>query len=262
MITKFNHQAAIMKKITFSIFFVAIAAGADSQTIVPKVLNTTGNSSSSGSIVLEWSVGEAIIGTLANGNIVTQGLLQPLELLNAPLPVKWIYFKANLVNNSTLLEWETSQEINNDRFEIERSSDGTHFSFLKKINGNGNSSLPRKYTAMDHSPYNDVTHYRLKQVDINGSSSYSAIVSVKKRMNNNYRFFPNPVLDVLFVERGDGNHTSIIEIYDAPGRLIKSYLLNQDEVKTSLNLRFLSKGSYFMKIIEGDNQWVQQFLKQ
>lgn len=95
------------------------------------------------------------------------------------LPVELLFFEVSPVNNSYLeLKWQTAGEINNDRFEIERSTDGINFSFLKTISGAGTVTQPIDYFYDDHDiEFNRTYYYRLKQVDFDGSFTYSLIRS-------------------------------------------------------------------------------------
>ncbi len=99
------------------------------------------------------------------------------SLLNViPLSAKYAEFKALATERSVLLNWTTEQELNNSHFEVERSFDGKTFTNIGIVldgfeNGN------RKYYAFKDNATclqeNSVVYYRLKQVDINGTITYS-----------------------------------------------------------------------------------------
>ncbi|MFB9862247.1 hypothetical protein [Rufibacter immobilis] len=97
-----------------------------------------------------------------------------------PLPVTLINFTATAQNAGKVqLNWATASEINNKEFVVEQSTDGLTFTSAKTVAGGGNSNVQLNYTATVGAPATGVVYYRLKQVDFDGSSEYSKIVSVQ-----------------------------------------------------------------------------------
>jgi hypothetical protein len=95
------------------------------------------------------------------------------------LPVELLEFKATLVNNIVELNWTTVTEINNEKFEIERSINGTDFTKIGEKQGANNSTSTNHYKYSDeYLPNSDIVYYRLKQIDFDGKFEYSKIVSV------------------------------------------------------------------------------------
>ena len=67
-----------------------------------------------------------------------------------PLPIELLNFTAtNVLNNFVKLDWQTSMEENNDHFEVERSTDATHYESILKMKAVGNSSTPQAYATRD-----------------------------------------------------------------------------------------------------------------
>ena len=112
------------------------------------------------------------------------------------LPVKMLYFGAEKQDDTkALLKWATAQEIDNDRFEIERSADGEDWSNIGEVKGAGNSSTEQQYSIVDENPLNGVNYYRLKQVDVDGHFEYSTIAQVTFDLvasNTTLIVYPNP----------------------------------------------------------------------
>jgi hypothetical protein len=111
------------------------------------------------------------------------------------LPVSYIHFNGNEINNSVLLNWTTTKEINNSHFNIQRSNNGIEFENISKVNGKGNSSAINEYTFTDVILQNGNLYYRLQQVDFDGKSSYSSIVVIKKGKDKSVEIsiYPNPL---------------------------------------------------------------------
>jgi hypothetical protein len=116
------------------------------------------------------------------------------------VPLTWISFSGLLTNrNETELHWRTATEVNNDHFDIERSLDGSTFIKLgsvasKSINSSSTFALDYAYTD-DVNGMKGVIYYRLKQVDKDGTYTYSSVISVRKKDKNieTIQVFPNPV---------------------------------------------------------------------
>jgi hypothetical protein len=93
----------------------------------------------------------------------------------SPLPVTLLDFTAQLQGGAVALAWHTASEVNSARFEVQRSLDGTSFKTLGRVTARGTSTTDTTY------PYRDATlpagasqlYYRLRQVDLNGTATYS-----------------------------------------------------------------------------------------
>ena len=98
----------------------------------------------------------------------------------APMPVELTSFTARQKDNGVSLNWSTSQEINNNYFQVERSADGnSNWAVLTTVAGAGNSQVAKNYNSFDANPLSGTNYYRLKQVDYNGNNKYSRIINVK-----------------------------------------------------------------------------------
>jgi len=93
------------------------------------------------------------------------------------LPVKLISFSAKKEKETHLLSWESSDETNFDRYEIEHSEDGKNFHLKTTVFGKGIGS---KYHVVLPSTGSKVNYYRLKMLDHDGSFSYSSIQMVNE----------------------------------------------------------------------------------
>ena len=184
-----------------------------------------------------------------------------------PLPVTWLSFTANQVNNNVHLIWETVFEINNDYFTIERSENGIEFMSLGTIQGAGNSATTVSYEFFDERPTIGLSYYRIKQTDINGSKDYSKLIAIeydpfeKSTYNEPHvMIFPNPVKgDILYINVNGPIHSRDVEIsiLDGNGKVYyRDYCKmpnNQFDIPIERNL--LRKGLYILKI--RDNATVQ-----
>jgi hypothetical protein len=119
-----------------------------------------------------------------------------LDILS-PLPVSWLYFTARRVDKNVVLNWKTALETNNDRFEIERSLNGTDFSRIGTISVNGANPNGKEYSFIDsEASVNAKYYYRIRQVDFDGVEDYSNIALVLPAgevMGKRWMAYPNPM---------------------------------------------------------------------
>lgn len=110
-----------------------------------------------------------------------------------PLPVTLVGFNGKYNNGLTSLDWQTTQEINNDRFDILRSTNGKDFTIVGNVSGAGNSSVSKAYQFQDAIIGTGYVYYRLRQVDGYGKSVLSSIVRLNMGTKSaSFELYPNP----------------------------------------------------------------------
>lgn len=98
---------------------------------------------------------------------------------SSTLPVKFIGFTVTSQNNNALIQWSTSEEINANTYEVERSEDGTSWTTIAYVAAIGNSSAVNNYSYTDKNITAKVFYYRVKEVDVDGKTSFTIIKSIK-----------------------------------------------------------------------------------
>lgn len=99
------------------------------------------------------------------------------------LPVSLIEFPVKTVQKQVFANWSTASERNNARFDLERISDARIFERIAQLDGRGTTNTRQNYNAVDESPRLGVNYYRLRQIDTDGTFSYSPIRSAIIRTN-------------------------------------------------------------------------------
>jgi hypothetical protein len=102
----------------------------------------------------------------------------PNGFIFGALPVRFLSFNVTMKGGQAILEWSTANEQDNNRFEIEKSNDGNHYSSIGTVKAAGNASATQHYQFTDANA-GAVNYYRIRQVDDNGQYAYSAIRMVK-----------------------------------------------------------------------------------
>ncbi|MDP4131336.1 MAG: T9SS type A sorting domain-containing protein, partial [Bacteroidota bacterium] len=165
-----------------------------------------------------------------------------------PLPVTLVSFTAYPVNGEVKLDWETSAEINNDHFTIQRSANSVSWEDVKVVAGSGNTNVDTKYSAYDENPYNGVSYYRLEQTDRDGKTSYSPIVSVKIGQSASILVYPNPATDQVRITTAGTGQLNVMLFNSNGQQLNVPVVINANSAR--LNVSGLQTGSYFVVILQ------------
>lgn len=165
----------------------------------------------------------------------------------SPLPIELLYFSAEVEDvGQVKLEWATATETNNDYFVIERSINGKDWEEVAMIGGAGYSTETLYYTEADAHPHGGISYYQLKQVDYDGTQSYSEIVPVSIRYRTSLLLSPNPTTDSFVIEGEDIEHSEITMTNMLGQKAQISIITNTNEalVQTSM----LERGAYLVAI--------------
>jgi hypothetical protein len=142
-----------------------------------------------------------------------------------PLPISLLHFTGRLLLNGVELRWATATEVNNDYFDIERCGPERQWRSIARVPGAGNASLRLDYVHMDYEPLIGVSYYRLKQVDFDGTYTYSepiAIVNTTFGESDDLWLYPNPssggsvLVRLPKAYRGQPVRVQIVNMHGAP----------------------------------------------
>ncbi len=173
------------------------------------------------------------------------------------LPIELISLTANCSDGSVKVDWATASEINNDYFTLERSADGVNFEELTIVSGAGNSNNIVSYSWLDDNPTSDIAYYRLKQTDFNGAFSYSEIISKNCQSNDEFRVYPNPVLNRLTLS-GSSEKLMDYKIISIEGKILKAGAFIGE---SQLDISNLSEGVYLVELISDIERFREKLIK-
>jgi len=209
--------------------------------------------------VLEECELVAFIQNLNNKEILQGSKVKLTEL--APLPVELTSFTASTSKDGVVLNWSTASETNNHGFEIERSNNGQDFFRVGFVKGMGTSTETNNYAFVDKIEYSGerTFYYRLRQVDFNGTSEYSEIISVELdipldfALTQNYPNPFNPTTKITFAVPEKNLVT--IKVYDLTGQEVATLVNEVKDVGTydiSFDASGLSSGVYLYQMRAGN----------
>jgi hypothetical protein len=188
---------------------------------------------------------------------------------NSPLPLVLAEFTGTInSNNSVSLIWKTSSELNSKEFDLERSVDGVNFETISIVPAAGNSTVTINYSRRDEDhPQTPVLYYRLKLVDIDGRYEYSKVLKLRFRAGSFYinKIYPQPSRDMLHVDitNVSGPANCIVSFVALGGAVIKqtTVVLNRGDNIVDVNVSSLPRGSYIMKITNGETEVVEKLIR-
>jgi hypothetical protein len=213
-----------------------------------------------------WVSPTALVGTPTYSltSIPTAGwlMLTPVATGVAPLPVQLVGFTAKAQGAAVALAWYTASEVNSDRFDIERSTDGTTFSKLGAVAAQGTTSQAHAYGFRDMAlPAGAaVLYYRLRQVDLDGSAHYSPVRAVALAAGAaawGAEAYPNPWREQLHVQlAGLGAGPVGLVLYDALGKQVLSHTATSGQLVVLPDAGRLPAGVYYLRIKQEGQQQV------
>ena len=170
-------------------------------------------------------------------------------------PVDLISFNGVANPNGVDLIWKTAMELNNDYFDLLRSSDGIHFSSIAHINGAGTSNHTLSYPYRDKDITSGLVYYKLAQHDYDGTITFSKIISVHfdKTGSAPILIAPNPFSSSFIISK-IFDEAATVSIYDIYGRLLEQKTTSATENVISLG-DSLANGSYIVQYLTGSNSY-------
>ena len=153
------------------------------------------------------------------------------------LPVKYVGFTVTKSNNNALIQWSTTQEVNANMYEVERSVDGSNWSTIAYVAATGNSSATNNYSYTDKSISAKIVYYRIKEVDIDGNTSLTSIKSIRTDLVSTtsditIAAVQNKVL-LQFPQQVSGN--VVVRFVSTNGQVVDQQLINNPVGQVVLN---------------------------
>jgi len=203
----------------------------------------------SGMCVLSWEDLRNDIGGIYAQNIYLDG----------SMPVELSSFTSTVSGNSVILNWSTASEKNNKGFNVEKRVNNYSWQTIGFISGNGTSTEKHNFSFSDKNLSAGNYEYRLKQIDYDGSATWSQSVEVKIGIPSAFTLlqnYPNPFNPATKINYSLPYDSKVtLEVYNITGgRIIQ--LVNEEQsagyysadFNSSLLNRNISSGVYFYKI--------------
>ncbi|MEM6395015.1 MAG: T9SS type A sorting domain-containing protein [Bacteroidota bacterium] len=167
---------------------------------------------------------------------------------SAALPVELLSFTAEPSGGQVLLRWQTTNEINNDYFVVERSQDALEFREIDRLDGAGTYEGLSNYQTVDETPFSGMNYYRLRQVDFDGSYAFSEIRAVRfDILAKEIAVFPNPTSGRVSIQLEQADPELTVELIDPQGRVVAAEQFGASNLQ-SFDTSGLTKGVYLLRV--------------
>lgn len=211
----------------------------------------------------DWEIyaNQSIVGnTIVCTGVTSFSQWVPGTIGDDSIPVELNSFSAVSYENNINLKWQTSSELNNLGFDIERRSNESDFEIIDFVEGAGNSNSIKTYTFNDKGLLPGTYYYRLNQKDYDGTFNYSDVVSttieiqeIKFELNQNHPnpFNPETVIEFQLASPG----FTKLEVFNLLGEqvdILVSKNLNAGKHTIHFNAKSLSSGTYIYKLTSGN----------
>lgn len=213
------------------------------------------NSCGGGATCTDWQEHD---GCLTVGGIVNCSLNHFDILPLASLPVNFIEVVARATAVDLVrVSWTTAQEVNNDYFEVQRSSDGRSFETVGRIVGAGTTSTHRSYHLVDRGVPAGMYYYRIAQVDYDGTVTYSSIVDCLVKGDLLVELRPTLVTDQLLYSVGSQT-TATLVIMSLDGSVYKTVDIDS---QGALDMSAYGAGLYTITVIADNRSTTRRITK-
>lgn len=170
------------------------------------------------------------------------------------LPVELLSFSGKATPSAIELNWETSTELNNEKFIIERSTDGRTFQVIGEELGQGTTQQTVSYQFMDQAPVAGLNYYRLKQMDYDGQFAYSPVTAITFTRKGGISVYPTATNGMLnIVTEDEGN--ALVKVFHINGSLMRQQTFAGNTLP--LDLSSLPNGTYLI-VVETSTQTHQE----
>jgi Bacterial lectin/Surface adhesin CshA repetitive domain/Secretion system C-terminal sorting domain len=166
-----------------------------------------------------------------------------VTLTNIPLAVDLIKFSAVHFDNKIIINWFTANEKEFSHFEVQKSPNAKEFGQIGIIKVNKSSI----YNQIDENPIEGINYYRLKMVDLDGTSKLSKTISVNFEKGGVYVAVENPANNSEFKVMTNIKNAKIT-LLSQLGKAMALNMIDNGNGSYSLKVSNLIAGTYFLGI--------------
>lgn len=206
------------------------------------------------------------------GNNANERACDGLAPACQPLPVELVVFSASLTaRQGVALHWVTASEKNSRHFVIERSADGSTFSALRTVAAAGTTSARSTYDQTDEQPLFGTSYYRLRQVDMDGTTAFSPVQLVRLGSANaeGLAVYPGREAQQWVVSTSlpaavlASSPAASVRVFDALGRSQQVAALpdGSQAGRWTLDMRPLPAGLYIVRLVSAAGSFSQRIVQ-
>lgn len=166
------------------------------------------------------------------------------------LAVDALYFSATKTADGVQLNWKSYSELTTRYFYIQKSLDGIHFNTIDSIANTATFNLVKNFTYTDKFPADGFNFYRLTTIDVDGNIKLSnvSVINLLRISTTKVSIYPTPVINIATVNITGNIGNRIFSIFDANGRIIKTYPIADGESFIKIDRNNMPAGIYFYQL--------------
>jgi hypothetical protein len=183
----------------------------------------------------------------------------------APLPVTLRSVRAWQQQSDIKVEWTVANQLNIQRYVVEKSVDGRSFSAVGNVTATGNNRAEITYNWLDVQAVQGANYYRIRSIGSDGAFSISSVVKVVfGKSAPAVSVYPNPVeggqMNLNFSNMKAGTYQ--VRLVNSLGQITSVNKISHNG-GTSVQIialpSQLTTGAYSLEVIAPDNnRYLQQ----
>ncbi len=176
----------------------------------------------------------------------------PTLTIGAVLPVTLTSFSVSPSGNKAIVKWTTANEINNDHFNVLRSSNGQSWQTIATIQAKSAGSAQNNYEFTDNTPLNGTSYYRLSQSDKTGKATLSEVKTLLTQLKEALAsVYPNPVVNAINLQLKEYTGSVTAMLVNAQGAVVHKEVIAASSATSSYRLNLATKlpaGAYYLTL--------------
>jgi hypothetical protein len=178
------------------------------------------------------------------------------------VPLDFLDVSAKRKNNASVVEWKTANEVDVDRYEVQKGVTPTFFATVGTVRAR-NLQSDQAYSLADAGHTSGVAYYRIKSIDNNGAYKYSKVVSLT--INEKWAqpvLLTNPAKTQLVLSVPE-NHTHYqYQLTTTGGQVMLQGEISKQANTITIPLTAMPVGVYHLSLRYANNTFYQKVLIQ
>lgn len=195
---------------------------------------------------------EACGGVTSKGSVTaTANTFSPFTFVskygNNPLPIQLVNFEVSKdKTNEVTISWQTGSEFNNDFFTIERRLMADNWVSIDTVPA---KNSPSRYETSDYPVRPGIYYYRLRQHDLDGTTTHSEVRSIKlDNLASAFSIFPNPASSKLTITSEFSLNGAVVDFIMSDGSSFRTFKLDNSGKSAELDISTFPNGMYMVSL--------------
>jgi hypothetical protein len=245
---------------------LGVSGQLDASDVMIQTIQVNGASASLNQVTLPNKNDQAIL--VCKSVAGCYDIVVPVVNNRSTLPVKLVSFNGNLNNKKVTLQWVVAENEIADKFEIEKSLDGTNFSTAAVVFGSDKTGTENYQFA--ETMNSDKVFYRLRMTDKSQIVNYSKTLMFQNAAivtdnTNSIRILNNPATDRLsFSFQLVAAQKAEVKVYDMNGRMMLKQQMNGSQGNNQASIQLaaaMQSGIYIIEVNTGTERLTAKFVK-